>query len=288
MFLPTWGPNIFTIVAFAAQFSLLRNRMRRSDHISMFVAIAIFTLGTSFTIREMTPPELTITELLSFLLVALYSIALYITIYRGSHRKNERELETHVEGKSLKETVDQSEISKEKDMHDQDKIRLLAVIYEQYWLHARHVENERLWFTNIYAIILAGTLTLLGKPTYSGFYIAVLVFLISLSMIGMLFSLKVKLIFLWYTRKVFEIMIDYGLRKYWIDIAKPKTAVGKISVSALFPIFYAFCFSMLSCLLAYILTEQLAFALITFAILVSFLALCINRLAIFSILPKSE
>lgn len=32
----------------------------------------------------------------------------------------------------------------------------LRTIYEQYWLHARHQENQRLWYTNIYAIIVGG------------------------------------------------------------------------------------------------------------------------------------
>ena len=38
----------------------------------------------------------------------------------------------------------------------------LRKIYEQYWLHARHQETQRLWFTNIYAVIAAGVFAYLG------------------------------------------------------------------------------------------------------------------------------
>ena len=43
-----------------------------------------------------------------------------------------------------------SEISKDK-------------IYEQHWVHARHVENERLWFTNIFVVIMGALLAILGS-----------------------------------------------------------------------------------------------------------------------------
>ena len=166
-------------------------------------------------------------------------------------------------------------------MSNQEKIKLLVAIYEQHWLHARHVENERLWFTNIYAIILAGTLSLLSIPTYSGFYVAVLIFLLSLTMIGILFSLKVKLTFRWYTAKAMQIMKDYKLDNYRIDITKPQTVIEKISVSSLFPMFYGFCFSMLSSLLTYTLTEHIFFSLTTFGVLVCSLTFSIHYLSKF-------
>ncbi len=37
----------------------------------------------------------------------------------------------------------------------------LKTIYEQYWLHARHVADERLWFTNIYILVVVGILIFL-------------------------------------------------------------------------------------------------------------------------------
>jgi len=41
-------------------------------------------------------------------------------------------------------------------------------VYEQHWLHARHVENERLWFTNIFVIVTGGLLALIGYILASG------------------------------------------------------------------------------------------------------------------------
>lgn len=34
----------------------------------------------------------------------------------------------------------------------------LRKIYEQYWLHARHIADERLWLTNIYILVVVGIL----------------------------------------------------------------------------------------------------------------------------------
>ncbi len=39
----------------------------------------------------------------------------------------------------------------------------LEVIYREYWEHARQCVNERLWFTNIYAVILAAIMVFLGE-----------------------------------------------------------------------------------------------------------------------------
>lgn len=63
----------------------------------------------------------------------------------------------------------------------------LRKVYEQYWLHARHQEIQKLWFTNVYAIIVAGTFTYFGVIKEFKFSIPLLVFLIfliSLSLLG--------------------------------------------------------------------------------------------------------
>ena len=52
----------------------------------------------------------------------------------------------------------------------------LRRVYEQYWLHARHQEVQRLWFTNIYSMIVAGTFAYFGA--IKGFSTPLLVFLI--------------------------------------------------------------------------------------------------------------
>ena len=91
MAIPTWGPIGFALTVLIAQFIFLRRKMKRSDHITMFVAVSIFSLGTSFVIREMSPPELTFPELASFVIAIVYSLLLFATIYSGSYKTNETE-----------------------------------------------------------------------------------------------------------------------------------------------------------------------------------------------------
>ena len=88
MAIPTWGPIGFALTVLIAQFIFLRRKMKRSDHITMFVAVSIFSLGTSFVIREMSPPELTFPELASFVIAIVYSLLLFATIYSGSYKTN--------------------------------------------------------------------------------------------------------------------------------------------------------------------------------------------------------
>ena len=68
--------------------------------------------------------------------------------------------------------------------------RTLLAIFAQHWENARHIKNERLSFTNIYAIVSAGILSLLhavrGEAVLE---ISLLVFLFSFSVIGLLTSL---------------------------------------------------------------------------------------------------
>jgi len=91
MAIPTWGTIGFAGLVLIAQFVFLRRKMKRGDHINMFVAVSIFTLGASFVIREMSPPELTLPELASFAIAIVYSLCLFATIYSGSHKTDEIE-----------------------------------------------------------------------------------------------------------------------------------------------------------------------------------------------------
>lgn len=71
------------------------------------------------------------------------------------------------------------------------------IIYEQYWLHARHVQNERLWFTNIYAIIVAGSFAIMGLTEIStAIKLAIVSFLFILSIIGFCLVYTLRIPFL--------------------------------------------------------------------------------------------
>jgi hypothetical protein len=63
---------------------------------------------------------------------------------------------------------------------------VLVAVYEQYWLHARHQENQRLSFTNIYSVIVAGVLTFLSTTQNPTLYLGILLFLFALSLLGYL------------------------------------------------------------------------------------------------------
>src|SRR5438876_11444789 len=71
--------------------------------------------------------------------------------------------------------------------------RTLLAIFTQHWENARHIKNERLSFTNIYAIVSAGILSLLHSVR--GEFVlelSLLLFLCCFSVIGLLTSLRLK------------------------------------------------------------------------------------------------
>ncbi|PNX47920.1 MAG: hypothetical protein BV456_10380 [Thermoplasmata archaeon M8B2D] len=84
----------------------------------------------------------------------------------------------------------------------------LRKIYEQYWLHARHVENERLWFTNIYAVIVAGFLAYLGVVENNNPINLILIFfLLILSLFGYIITQAWNIPFVIFSRLAEEIAI---------------------------------------------------------------------------------
>lgn len=77
----------------------------------------------------------------------------------------------------------------------------LRVIYEQYCLHARHQEMQRLWFINIYAIIVAGVFAYLGTvEAHDAINISLYVFLLILSLFGYLMTHSWNIAFVKYSR----------------------------------------------------------------------------------------
>jgi hypothetical protein len=71
-------------------------------------------------------------------------------------------------------------------------IQALIAAFEQSWLHARHKESERLWFTNIYAVIVAWVLAYISSTNFDAvnyFYLSV--FLLIFSVLGIFFSIKI-------------------------------------------------------------------------------------------------
>ncbi|MBA7494327.1 hypothetical protein ES702_04902 [subsurface metagenome] len=83
-------------------------------------------------------------------------------------------------------------------MEAKDRGELLKSVYEQNWLHARHVENERLWFTNIYVIAVGGLLAYTFGRSGSAFWpwpILILVFIFSMAGFLMCHSMRIPFLF---------------------------------------------------------------------------------------------
>ena len=146
-----------------------------------------------------------------------------------------------------------------------ERIELVKSIYEQHWLHARHVENERLWFTNIFAVIFAGTLAVIKGKLFDKSSLPVIVFLMALSGFGVLFSLKIDSIFKTHTRAAKQIVDMYGLSEMWTHYKKHW--VNMIAISRLFPIFFSICFYFFLFVLMYIFFGSYWWSFIISAIL---------------------
>lgn len=86
-------------------------------------------------------------------------------------------------------------------------------IYRQYWLQARHVENQRLWYTNFYAVLTAGTLAFLGTSVSRELIWVPLVFLLLLALIGYLIGETLSFPYIFFSRFAEVIAIkELGLK----------------------------------------------------------------------------
>ena len=144
---------------------------------------------------------------------------------------------------------------------------LIKAVFEQHWLHARHVENERLWLTNIYAVILAGSLAYMKEDLFKEANLPLICFLMLLSLFCILFCLKIDSIFKTHTTqaenllkesKIPFLMLD-GFSNHWVNKV--------IRISRLFPIFFSLCFNFLLFIFLKILFGPVVYSyLIPFAI----------------------
>ena len=77
----------------------------------------------------------------------------------------------------------------------------LRSVYEQNWLHARHVENERLWFTNIYLVAVGVLLAYtFGRNANCFWPWPILVPVFIFSMLGFFMCHHMSIPFLYHSR----------------------------------------------------------------------------------------
>jgi hypothetical protein len=129
-----------------------------------------------------------------------------------------------------------------------ERRELTKSVYEQHWLHARHVENERLWFTNIFVIIMGGMLSaiVLWEASLPRIFAIIPGLICVLSLIGYYFCISWRAGFLEHTTLAIKMLkgapelYNYApyVKKNDEDIYKI-IKVGRISAHELFLYFYA-------------------------------------------------
>lgn len=130
--------------------------------------------------------------------------------------------------------------------------RALLVVFQQHWENARHIKNERLSFTNIYAIVVAGVLSLLhsvkGEVVLE---LALHIFLCSFSAIGLLTSLRLKAELEECLRNIEKVVTALQFERFMpiVDARGDLTRYPKFRW--LFPVFYAIALGCFFALLAY-------------------------------------
>ena len=110
-------------------------------------------------------------------------------------------------------------------------------IYEQYWQHARHVENELLSFTSFYAVIVAASF-IYFEPNFKIPYII----LIILSTFGFFINYTLRIPFIKFTFKAELIAInEFGLKNEYRRFFNNENKLFKdkyIGVYDIFALFY--------------------------------------------------
>jgi hypothetical protein len=92
---------------------------------------------------------------------------------------------------------------------EQSEVEILLEALKENYEHFRHVENERLWFTNIYAIIVGAILTFFKEGRI---FVHSTIFLIILSILGLLMSLRLRADIADFQHKIIEIATKLKVR----------------------------------------------------------------------------
>ncbi len=104
----------------------------------------------------------------------------------------------------------------------------METIYSEYWNHARQCINERLWFTNIYAVVLAAILVFSGKIEFNQQADFVLAFFLAsfglvLSVIGYFVVIAVSLGYDHYIGDITMILYYWDKMEFYRHPEKPAT-----------------------------------------------------------------
>lgn len=120
--------------------------------------------------------------------------------------------------------------------NDSSKKNILLAIFEQNWLHLRHVESERILCLNSYVIILAAIFYALTNTNlnYAPYMIS---FLLMFSVINFLLSLKFEAVIEDYVEKNEAIVNKLGMKEF-AGLRVKSGIWGLIRLRYIFPSFY--------------------------------------------------
>jgi hypothetical protein len=163
---------------------------------------------------------------------------------------------------------------------------LIKSIFEQQWLHVRHVENERLWFTNIYAAIMAGVLAFISKgseETSFEFYMPLLLFLILLSVIGIIVIMRLGLAFYQHAAYVLVIAETFRVGQYveclwrWRVYQKKKRSFWDaiFTVASMFLLFYMVSLGGLLAMVIYVYIKSAILSILVIMMIIPIFALTV-------------
>lgn len=99
----------------------------------------------------------------------------------------------------------------------EQEINTLLTLLEQNWYHARHVENERLSFINVYGIVVAGIMGLINIVGFKNSNITtiiILFFLMIFSFLGIVTVYKLSSEFHNHMDKITHIVTTLGVKEY--------------------------------------------------------------------------
>lgn len=107
------------------------------------------------------------------------------------------------------------------------------------------MENQRLLIVNVFAAILAGSAAAYKEAFFSASARPAQLFLMLLSVFGVLFSIKIDAIFKAHTHRADSILTQYGLPPVLASLVPQRGIIRYLRISRLFPTFFAGCFCFL-------------------------------------------
>lgn len=105
--------------------------------------------------------------------------------------------------------------------HEEDSLAEIKEIFKENWSQARHCENMRLWFTNIYAVVVAAILVFMGETGEPGPMLLFLLFGLILSVLGLLIVIAASLGYENYLVNIITILYYWDKLEFFNVPSKP-------------------------------------------------------------------